>query len=219
MIECLFVRTFNNWRFSQSTRRAVRAVCDSVDHEIRALLPSLPAQIEVIVKVGTHVLPATGDHGFAATPHRVVWTADGSLPGGVVGIAEHQLRPTLFHELHHLARGWVKSNYRIGVRLIDAAVSEGLATAFERDFGGRTAPWASYPPDTSAWVEELMGLPAGASYKNWMFHHPDGRRWIGYRAGTFVADRAMAASGRSSADLAMASTSEVLRLAGLGVAG
>jgi hypothetical protein len=47
----------------------------------------------------------------------------------------------------------------------------------------------------------------------WMVEHPDGRRWIGYRAGTFIADQAIAASGRTAAQLATMPTDEVLALA------
>jgi hypothetical protein len=48
-----------------------------------------------------------------------------------------------------------------------------------------------------------------------MFQHPDGRRWIGYRAGTYIADRAIAASSRSAAELVQTPTGEILSLAGI----
>jgi uncharacterized protein YjaZ len=47
-----------------------------------------------------------------------------------------------------------------------------------------------------------------------MFQHPDGRRWIGYRAGTLIVDRAIAASGASSAALVRVPTADILALAG-----
>ena len=43
--------------------------------------------------------------------------------------------------------------------------------------------------------------------------HPDGTRWIGYRAGTYLVDRAMRASGKSAADLVAMPTEDLLRLA------
>ena len=49
----------------------------------------------------------------------------------------------------------------------------------------------------------------------WMFRHPDGRRWIGYRAGTYIADRAIAASGLSAAQLVLVPTDEILEMAGV----
>ena len=100
---------------------------------------------------------------------------------------------------------------------MDVVVSEGMATAFERDFAGASPPWGDYPDDISTWVDELIALPMSAfgSYAKWMFKHPDGRRWIGYRAGTYIVDQAMAASGLSSAELVLTGTAEVLQLAGI----
>lgn len=216
MIVCLFLDTVDAQYFPTKTRGVIKAICDHADSEIRALLPLLPERVEVAVQTGKRVIPQTGDVGAAVSPQRVAWIVDGSRSGGAATIAHRHLRPTLFHEFHHLARGWVKTNHKQWPRFIDAAICEGLATAFERDFGGRNAPWASYPRDAADWVRELLELPPTASYSDWMYHHPDGRSWIGYRAGTFVADRAMAASGRSSADLVNASTAELLRMAGFG---
>ena len=100
---------------------------------------------------------------------------------------------------------------------MDTVVSEGMATAFERDFAGNKPLWGEYPEDVESWVEELLDLPMSAygSYPQWMLQHPDGRRWIGYRAGTYIVDEAMLASGLSAADLVLAPTAEVLKLAGL----
>jgi hypothetical protein len=92
----------------------------------------------------------------------------------------------------------------------------GLATAFERDFSGSKPPHSEYPEEVEAWVSEMLALPPTAFYDHWFFQHPDGRRNIGYKAGAYVVDKAMAASGRSSADLVLASADEILELAGYG---
>jgi uncharacterized protein YjaZ len=106
--------------------------------------------------------------------------------------------------------GWaVRTSFMEGV------VSEGLATVFERDFGGRETPWGEYPEDVEEWVTELLELPVSAPYNQWMFQHPDGRRWIGYRAGTYIVDQAILASGFSAADLALAPTDKVLKMSGV----
>ncbi|MGH8397322.1 MAG: DUF2268 domain-containing putative Zn-dependent protease [Gammaproteobacteria bacterium] len=217
MVVCLFLDTVDAQHFTAETRCVVQEICDRAEIEVRALLPSLPEHIEVAAQTGKCVIQQTGDMGTAVSPERVVWIVDGSRKGKVVGVAPRHLCPTLFHEFHHLARGWVKSNYNHTPSIIDAAISEGLATAFERDFGGREAPWASYPTDAARWLEELLALPPNANYSDWMFHHPDGRSWIGYRAGTFVTDHAMAASGRSSAELVATSSTELLHMAGFTV--
>lgn len=48
-----------------------------------------------------------------------------------------------------------------------------------------------------------------------MFKHPDGRRWIGYRAGVYIVDQAQRKSGLSAAKLVNSSTYEILRVEGI----
>jgi uncharacterized protein YjaZ len=99
---------------------------------------------------------------------------------------------------------------------MDAVISEGLATAFQRDFAQSGPLWGHYPDEIVSWVEELLGLPlsAYASYGQWMIQHPDGRRWMGYRAGTYIADRAIERSGLTSAELVDMPTEAILGFAG-----
>jgi uncharacterized protein YjaZ len=78
-------------------------------------------------------------------------------------------------------------------------------------------PWGSYPHDVAVWVQEVLQLPPKAPYAQWMFQHSDGRKWIGYRAGTFIVDQALAATGRTSSDLVTATTDEILAMAGFSV--
>lgn len=214
MITCEFNDIDDN-AFSQEARAAVHEVCDATEPEVRLLLPTLIPTVHLTVQVGTFVIPETGEVGTAVAPGRVSWTVDPSRPGGVVALARSRLRFTLFHELHHLVRGWVKSGREPPTTFMERVVREGLATAFERDGAGSKPLWGDYPENVRNWVDELLALPTDANYPQWMFQHPDGRRWIGYRAGTYIADLAMAASGKSAAELVTVPTAEILRLAGV----
>ncbi len=163
------------------------------------------------------VIPEIGAEAWASTRHRVTWMVDPSRPGGVPAVARTQLRHGLFQEFHHLVRGWVVFPRIYPERFIRGVIPEGLATAFERDFSGSTPPYGQYGEEVEDWVQELLDLPATANRDHWMFQHPDGRRDIGYRAGTFIVDdKAMVASGHSSADLVLTSADEILNLAGYG---
>jgi uncharacterized protein YjaZ len=215
VITVLFLDTDDGRHFPRDARDAILEACAGTEPDVRRLLPSLPATIELAVQTGASALPQTGERGRAASPRRIDWFVDPSAHGGIASIARAQLRATLFHELHHLARGWVRFGGAAPASFMDAVVSEGLATAFERDFGRRRPPWGDPPDDVDAWIAELMTLPVSAPYHHWMFRHPDGRQWIGYRAGTHIADRAIAASGRSAAELAHVPAAEVLALAGI----
>ncbi|MCY4661882.1 MAG: DUF2268 domain-containing putative Zn-dependent protease [Acidobacteria bacterium] len=204
--------------FSEEERAVIVEIARATDTEVREFLPQLPPEIRLTVTAGSGVIPETGETGLAPQPGHVSWTVDPSRPEGVVAVVRTHLRSTLFHELHHLARGYVVRGGEPRTSFMDAVVSEGMATAFERDFAGTTPPWGSYPDDVAAWVDELLALPpmsAYGSYQQWMFQHADGRRWIGYRVGTYIVDQAMLSSGLSSADLVLRPTDEILELAGV----
>lgn len=200
--------------FSEAEQAVIVRIANTAVAEVREVLPEVPRSVTLVVSSGEGVIPETGELGMAPEPGRVTWTVDASRSEGVIAIARARLRSTLFHELHHLARGYVVRGGAPRTSFMDAVVSEGMATAFERDFAGARPPWAEYPADVSAWVEELLALPmsAFASYSKWMLEHPDGRRWIGYRAGTYIVDQAMSTSGLSSADLVLTPTARVLAL-------
>ena len=195
-------------------RAYVTSIAEAAYREVLGFLPEL-GSVTLTVSFGQDVIPETGEVGAALAPGQVLWVVDPAHPGGVRGTAAARLRGTLFHELHHIARGYVMTGSASPITLLDSVVSEGLATAFARDSADDHAPWSDYPSSADDWARELLALSPGASYQEWMFDHPDGRRWIGYRAGTYVADQAMAASGLSAAELTGTSTDRVLRLAGL----
>jgi uncharacterized protein YjaZ len=200
----------DGYRFSQAERGTIEDIADAAVPEVRRFLPTLPRDLVLKVYPGKDVIPETGEGGSIASPNTVFWIVSPQRPEGIVAVAKRELRGTLFHELHHL----VRSQTPDPLTLMDRVVSEGLATLFERDAAGMPAPWGQYPPNVADWVKELLALPSDASWKQWMSHHPDGRRWIGYKAGTYIAEQASRTSGKSPADLANAPTAEVLRLAG-----
>lgn len=207
--------------FSPGMRKLIAQVSQATVAEARSHVPELPAKLMLVFYTGTNVIAELGVGAAAIAPGVVACTVDPSHPAGMAQIVSNELRPTLLHELHHLARGYVMYGGEPAETFMDYVVSEGLATAFERDLTGRPVPWAEYPrgpgnDDTEVrrWVEEMLTLPLDAPYRDWMFLHPDGRRWIGYRAGTYLADQAMAALGRSAGALARIKTAEVLQLAG-----
>jgi hypothetical protein len=194
------------YTFSRTERRAIEQVADRAAHDVRQLLPGVPGDLRITVQVSARVIPETGETASIGLPGAVYWTVDPKHEGGVVSVVNAQLRATLFHEWYHLVR-----EARFAPEsLADRAVNEGLATAFERDFGGAPTPWGAYPRDVDAWTKELLSLPAGAPARQWMYEHRDGRRWIGFKVGTYLADRAVRASGLSLAQLAVVPTEKVI---------
>ncbi|HBZ38760.1 MAG TPA: hypothetical protein DEO59_09890 [Balneola sp.] len=60
-----------------------------------------------------------------------------------------------------------------------------------------------------------MALPLDANYAQWvMGEHPDGRNYIGYRAGNFLVRKAMNKSGKNILELSELMPEEIIKLAG-----
>jgi uncharacterized protein YjaZ len=195
--------------FSRAERRAIEEVAERAIPDIRRLLPDLPRTIVLKVRSSKKVIPETGESGTNVLPDIVYWYVDASRSEGIVTIAQTQLRSTLFHELNHLVRAAAIDRRRFEDRMI----LEGLGTAFERDYGGGASPpWGRYPPDVSSWAQEVLALPDDAPRDRWLFQHPDGRRWIGFKVGTFLVDCATKSSGRTSAELARVPTDTILAM-------
>ena len=199
----------DGYTFSRSEQRAIRTITQAAARDARRLLPDLPSHLIVRINPGTKVIDEIGSSSDHTAPNVVHWMVDPSRAGGVTGTAHAHLRATLFFHFHRLAR----LKHARDATLMDHVISLGMATAFERDAGGRTYPWGQYPEDVAAWVSELMAQSPAANFNHWMFRHPDGRRWVGIRAGTYLVDRAIRGSEKSAAELVSLSSAEVLRLA------
>ena len=199
----------DGYTFSRAEQRVIRTITEAATRDARPLLPELPSHLVVRVNPGKNVNDEIGSSSSYSAPNVVYWTVDPSRPGGVTDTAHAHLRASLFHHFHRLAR----LKHRPDVTLMDHVVSLGMAAAFERDAGGGTYPWGQYPGDVTAWVAELVALPTTANLNHWMFAHPDGRRWVGIRAGTYLVDRAIRASGKSAAELVSLPSAEIIRLA------
>lgn len=195
-----------SYPFTPAERRAIARIAGAAAIEARRHLPALPHQITLQVRSGPDVIPELGATAAAVPPDWIVWTVDPEHADGVVTIANKHLRAAMFHEFHHLVRSAKIETHT----LIDRVISEGLATAFERDFAGVSPPWGQYPDEVAKWVDELLAQPPTAKPDEWLIRHPDGRRWIGMRAGTYLVDVAMKKLNRTSAELASTPTSEIL---------
>jgi hypothetical protein len=196
---------------SHVERRVMQEIADAAARDAKTLLPAFPTRLTLVVTPGKDVIPETGETATAVLPGTVYWTFDPDRD--VLSTIRKELRATLFHEMHHLVRDARAPR----ATLMDSVIAEGMATAFERDFAKANPPWGIAPPEDEAmqWSRELLRQPDDASREQWLFRHPDGRRWIGMKAGTFLVDRAMRAAGRNAAELVALPTEEILRMAGV----
>jgi len=178
---------------SETDRDLAARICSKTDKELRTLLPTLIDLVHVRIAAEQRVIPQFGYGASAMSMDSVSFALNPAHSASTIEILKAHLRSALFHECHHLVRGWVKRGGKRREHFIERVICEGLATAFERDAAGSSALWSKYPDNVQDWVNELLALPPQAPYSDWMFFHPDGRQWIGYRAGTFIADRGIRA--------------------------
>ena len=135
--------------------------------------------------------------------------------GGVIDSVYEGIKSTIFHEFHHLSRGWAIQDNKFGPGISNAMVNEGLAVAFTEIYTGNIIDVNSYTEEADNWVKEILSLPLDASYAQWvMGEHPDGRTYIGYRTGNFLARQAMKNSGQSILELSSLMPNEIIKLAG-----
>lgn len=179
--------------------------------EVRDYLPTLPTPVLIRVQAaGLDQVNENGDEAYFGLPDTIIWAVDVKRQGGALRLARTELRARMFHELYHLAR---EIHVADGGTMAERMISEGLATAFERDYGQVSKPWSWYPANVGPWVDELIAAPPDSDIKTWMRRHPDGREWIAFKAGAYVVDQAFKSSGKTCLDLLTIPASEILALA------
>jgi hypothetical protein len=200
-------------QFTDDERTVIADICEAAEPDLRAALPQLQSHVNLLVEAGTTVIPETGEVGFAMAPHAIRWTVDAARD--VASVAASHLRHALFHEAYHAARLVRFPEEAYATDWLSAAIGEGLATVFERDVAGFDPPWGAYDESTIRdWSAELLAQPVDHTFDHWKFHHPDGRRWIAYRVGTWLVDCAVRSAGASVSTLVWTPVDEIARLAG-----
>ncbi|NJB72834.1 hypothetical protein GGR42_003325 [Saonia flava] len=209
----------NTNKFTQLQKQLIRKEIIMADKEVRNLLPNLPNDIKIMIEIVDWDLDVVGGvTGRTETniPPFVAIQISNKFPGGIVAAVNAGLQSTIFHEFHHLSRGWAIKDNKFETGISIAMVNEGLAEVFSEEYTGVVFKENHVPEDVDAhvWVREILALPKDANYQKWMFEHPDGRTSIGYRAGNSLVKEVIANSGKSILELSELSPIEVIKLAG-----
>lgn len=204
---------------SESEKQHIISVIGESEAEVRELLKGLPDTIEVTVRVMNRNVDIVGGVTGRADEHKpvgkIIVEISNVYPGGIEKAADDGLKTVIFHEFHHLTRGWsiYQNEFEPGIPI--AAVNEGLAVVFAEEYTGVIQEANGYPEEAREWALELLELPADAEYSKWVSGiHPDGRRFIGYRTGNYLIRTAMQNSGMSILELSALSPDEIISLAG-----
>lgn len=209
----------NTNQFTESQRKDVNEIIIKAEKKVRDLLPNLPKDIKVIAEIVDWDLNAVGGvTGRTETnnPAIVAIQISNKFKGGISNALDIGLESTIFHEFHHLSRGWAIQDNKFERGISIAMVNEGLAEVFAEEYTGAIFDENHVPNDIdpNTWVEEVLGLSKYADYQKWMFEHPDGRTSIGYRAGTFLVRKTMNNSKKNILELSNLTPNEIIKLAG-----
>ena len=205
-------------KFTEPQKVFIREVISNSEEEVRDLLPKLPDSIKVIVEAVDWDLDIVGGvTGRTETnsPPLVLVQISHNYKEGVIDSVYQGIKSTIFHEFHHLSRGWAIQDNKFSYGIPNAMVNEGLAVAFTEIYTGNINEVNAYTDEADNWVKEILALPLDASYSDWvMGEHPDGRTYIGYRTGNFLVRKAMIKSGKTILELGELMPNEIIKLAG-----
>jgi uncharacterized protein YjaZ len=153
-----------------------------------------------------------GVSGRAQAPGEIVAQVSNQFVGGAFAAIEAGLECHLYHELHHLYKGWTVEKNKYGPEIYVKAVIEGLAIVFTEQTCGSALDFYIQDKDEvlEVWLKEVMALPKDASYTHWMYKHPDGRQGIAYRVGRYVIYKAMAKSKLDIVELSKLTPEQIL---------
>ena len=198
------------WKIKQEFQQRYEAKVVRAYEAVQKILDNLPDNITFVVQTDSiDAIPETGEGGYTKNSRLIILSIDSGLPYGEDEVIE-RVRGTVFHELNHAAR------YESGLwhkTFLDSCIMEGLATVFERDFAKSKPLWGKYDDEVKQWLQEI--LDNEVDFYEYMYKHSDGRRWIGYKVGTYLIDEAIKKSGKSVIELTKLECNQIKQLVGI----
>ncbi|WP_282089248.1 DUF2268 domain-containing putative Zn-dependent protease [Aquimarina algiphila] len=211
--------TFENseeYKFNDAEKEEIRKIAIKADKELRTLLPGLNKNLVLKSKPVPFDLGIVGGvTGRANTPNEVIAEISFKYEGGVIAAVNQSLSGHIYHEFHHVWKGWTLSENKFDKGIYIAAINEGLADVFSKTYTGHFLDIGSQSDDIKGWTKEVLKLPKDADYNRWMNQHEDGRLAIGYRVGTFIVENAMKNSEMTILELSNLTPNEILKLSRL----
>lgn len=181
--------------------------------EVIKLLPFGAKNTNFFVQPRTYALiDSTGDNARTHNSEFIELAFDPTRNDKGLSVILKGVKPSVFHEMNHAARYNIPIYHKT---FIDSCIMEGLATVFSRDYAHEKAPWAVYPKNVNEWIVEIISKNDLFNWTYYSFDNPDGRKWIAYKVGTYIVDRAIKKSGKTVIELTKMECSEIAELADL----
>ena len=207
-----------SYKFTEAQKATIKEFIVKTEKEVKTLLPKLPDSINVIVELVDWDLDTVGGvtgRTESNNPPVVAIQLSKNYREGIVDSLKSGIRSTIYHEYHHLSRGWAIKDNKFSYGIPNAMVNEGLAVAFAEQYTGAVYEANSYTDQAHYWVKEILELPLNANYSNWvMGEHPDGRTYIAYRTGNYLIQKAISLSGKNILELSELMPEDIINIAG-----
>jgi hypothetical protein len=122
------------------------------------------------------------------------------------------------HEGYHIGQGFYNSE---PCSALEAAIYEGCATIFERDYLDSEPKYADYSmhdeKTLQSWFDEIKTItadqyfePSGETWRKWAFYDPEtDASWRIYKTGTWVVENVMRKTGLNAIELNSLSAYEI----------
>ena len=164
------------------------------------------------------VIPETGEAGFARGQDWVHMAIDPARRKDEVRRIITTITPsTIYHEMNHIARNLCFGSEKV---LLDAIVSEGLATVFaEEQWLAFKAPWGQYnEKELKPFLKVLRREKENKKFSRdeWFFGRGNKPKWLGYKLGSYLIERAKDRNeGLTALGMTTKKTEEIVRLSKL----
>lgn len=185
---------FNSKYWSEANKKGVTKeklenVARQAIQPASKLLPPLSPYLNITLQFSDERGRMIEGRGFYAVTMSSEWVdlgIDPNLPFGKEKTL-HNLHVMLMHECLHASRMYTLDQ-PYSPEPLRAAIEEGLSVKFEQDFSGEKVPWGQFEDDKTMqkWFDEIGKLPIDSKNYEYLFDHPDGRRWIIYKTGTWI---------------------------------
>ena len=167
-----------------------------------------------------YVIPETGNWGAAYGQDWVHMEIDPTRRKDEVRRIITKITPsTIYHEMNHIARNICFDSEKA---LLDAIVSEGLATVFaEEQWLAFKAPWSQYnEKELKPFLKVLRREKNNKRFSRdeWFFGRGNKPKWLGYKLGSYVIESAKNRNdGLTAMEMTTKKTGEIVRLSKLAI--
>lgn len=196
---------------------AYMPIIDSAYNDSVELLASLPH--DLTIKFTDHgAEEQSGVGGFAESPHQLNVAVAKNFSDSATQL--RNLRAVVFHELFHINQGFTLEQSPFTA--LDAAIYEGCAVKFEREYGNGGAAYADFSQhseeELSSWYHQLEAVGVkyfedNETWHKWAFYNPDlKQKWIVYKVGTWTVGRILNQNNLNVLELQDKTPSEILGL-------